>query len=370
MNILICIPTYNESENIAELIPLVFENSPQNTHILVIDDNSPDGTAEIVEGLVPAYTGCLHIMKRPEKQGLGRAYLAAFEWGYSRGYDAFLEMDADFSHDPKYIFQMIAELDKHDVVIGSRNIKGGAVEGWSVLRNLVSKGGSLYSRAVLNCPIYDLTGGFNLWQKAALEKIGLHNIISLGFSFQVEMKYKAYCAGCSIKEIPIVFPDRKRGISKMSRKVFLEALINVWKIKKDFRMDTGLYQAIKFALTGGLGTVTNLLIFFLCADIANLPATAVSVGCFIVAGTQNYIINHKWSFAKNTGGTNPSIKKWAVFLCSSVIGLIVNISVMNIILKNIVVPYKVIAQAAGIFSGLGVNFIMSKFVVFKKKENK
>jgi dolichol-phosphate mannosyltransferase len=120
------------------------------------------------------------------------------------------------------------------VVIGSRNIKGGAVEGWSAVRNMISKGGSLYSRMVLGCPVKDLTGGFNMWRKTALLKIGLQNIISRGYSFQVEMKYKAYNSGCSIKEIPITFPDRKFGKSEMSKRIFLEALINIWKIKVNF----------------------------------------------------------------------------------------------------------------------------------------
>lgn len=232
MNLLICIPTYNEAENIEALIRANFENSPANTNILVIDDNSPDGTAALVEKMAPEYPARLHLLKRPEKQGLGRAYLAAFEWGLSREYDAFLQMDADFSHNPKYIPQMIAELDQHDVVIGSRNIKGGAVEGWSALRHLLSKGGSLYARTVLGCPIRDLTGGFNMWRKSAFKKIALDAIISQGFSILIEMKYKAYRAGCSVKEVPILFIDREHGASKMSKKIFVEALVNIWKIKK------------------------------------------------------------------------------------------------------------------------------------------
>jgi putative flippase GtrA len=181
------------------------------------------------------------------------------------------------------------------------------------------------------------------------------------------MKYKAFRAKCTLKEIPIVFPDRKAGVSKMPLSYFTKALFDVWRIKFSCIKSVFFKQAIKFAITGGLGTITNLVIFFLCADIANLPATPVSVGCFIIAGTQNYIIHHKWSFAGNTRGTKPAIKKWALFLCSSVIGLIVNIVVMNMILENMSVPYKVIAQACGILSGLGVNFVMSKFIVFRRK---
>jgi dolichol-phosphate mannosyltransferase len=184
-----------------------------------------------VENLISQFPDRLHLLKRAGKQGLGTAYLAGFAWGWER-YSIFLEMDADFSHKPAYIPQMLNKIESFDVVIGSRNVRGGRVEGWSALRNLISKGGSLYSRMVLGCPIHDLTGGFNMWRKEALEKIGLANIISKGYSFQIEMKYRAYRAGCAVAEIPIVFPDRTKGASKMSKKIFIEALFNIWKLRR------------------------------------------------------------------------------------------------------------------------------------------
>jgi dolichol-phosphate mannosyltransferase len=159
LNLLVCVPTYNEAENIAPFIDAVFANLPPEAHILVIDDNSPDGTAQIVEKVVEKYPQKLYLLNRPEKQGLAAAYLSAFNWGISNSYDVFLEMDADFSHNPAYIPVMLNEIKTHDVIIGSRNIKDGSVEGWSFLRRFISKGGSLYSRAVLGCPIKDLTGG-------------------------------------------------------------------------------------------------------------------------------------------------------------------------------------------------------------------
>jgi len=237
MNFLVCIPTYNEAENIEHFIARVFEylpeNSSQQSSVLIIDDNSPDGTAAIVERLIVQYPNRLHILKRPGKQGLGKAYLAAFQWGLSRDFDVFLEIDADFSHNPKYISEMLREIETHDVVIGSRNIPGGSVEGWSFLRNCTSKGGSLYARLVLGCPVKDLTGGFNMWRKNTLLNIGLDRIVSEGYSFQIEMKYRAWRSGCSIKEIPILFTDRTQGASKMSKKILLEALIKIWKIKQN-----------------------------------------------------------------------------------------------------------------------------------------
>jgi dolichol-phosphate mannosyltransferase len=241
LRLLVCVPTYNEAENIAPFLDAVFANAPADAHILVIDDNSPDGTAGIVKDKREKCAERLHLLERPGKQGLAAAYLSAFEWGLSRGYDVFLEMDADFSHNPKYIPEMLREIQTYDAVIGSRNVRGGGVEGWSFVRNLISKGGSLYSRAVLGCPIKDLTGGFNMWTKTALEKIGLENIISKGYSFQVEMKYRSQAAGCAVKEIPIVFTDRKAGASKMSKRIFFEAMLNMWKIRRSVGKTTNLF---------------------------------------------------------------------------------------------------------------------------------
>jgi dolichol-phosphate mannosyltransferase len=366
MKFLTIIPTYNEVENIESLVRALFEKIPQNAGILVVDDNSPDGTAKIVENLIPRYPRRLYLLNRPEKQGLAQAYIAAFEWGIIRGYELFLEMDADFSHNPAYIPGMLKAIQTHDVVIGSRNIKGGAVEGWSFCRTIISKGGSLYARIILGCPIKDLTGGFNMWTKNTLEQIGLNHIVSKGYLFQVEMKYRAYTAGCSIKEIPILFPDRKYGASKMSKKIFLEALLNIWKIKKAIGKETAFDQFIKFFVTGGLGTITNLIIFFLCADLAGLPEIPVSMACFFIAASQNYVINHRWSFKAAKRKAVLSITKWGTFLCASLLGLGVNITVLNLVLVYFSLPYKFIAQVFGIVAGVGVNFAVSKMIVFRE----
>ena len=366
-SLLIIIPTYNEIENIVPLIEEVFSRVP-NAHILVVDDNSPDGTAAAVEKIAVTRPA-LHILKRSGKQGLASAYIDGFKWGIPKGYDVFLEMDADFSHNPEYIPEMLEQIKTYDVVIGSRNIKGGGVEGWSALRNMISKGGSLYSRIVLSCPIMDLTGGFNMWRKPALEKIGLDGIISKGYSFQVEMKFKAYHSGCSVKEIPILFPDRKHGSSKMSKKIFLEALINIWKIKKNAGVNNAIDQFIKFAITGGLGAVTNLFIFFLCADLAKIREIPVSIGCFIIAVTQNYIINHTWSFKQENHSEKLSIKKWFMFMCGSLLGLAINIYVMRFMITHFNLPWKFIGQACGIAAGMVFNFTVSKLVIFKRRKN-
>ena len=367
MRILIVIITYNEIENIGLLIPNVFEVIPPNVDVLVVDDSSPDGTGNAVENLSSKYPDRLFLLIRQLKEGTAAAYTAGFKWGLSRNYDAFLQFDGDFSHDPQYIPQMLEEIKTHDVVIGSRYIKGGGIKDWTLSRKIISRGGSLYSGLVLSCPIKDLTGGYNLWRRTTLEKIDLGKIISKSYSLQVELKYRAYCAGCSIKEIPIIFTDRKHGVSKISNNTIFEALSIMWKIKKVVGVDSGIDQFIKFSLTGGLGTITNLLIFFLCVDIIGFQPVIISIFCFFIAGTQNYIINHKWSFKYNDPNGKLSFKKWFLFLSGALFGYLMNISVMQLMIAHFVLPIKTLAQACGILAGLLINFIISKFFVFKKK---
>ena len=231
-SLLIVIPTYNEKENIEPLISEIFKTvPPPQTHILIVDDNSPDGTALIVEEIAKQ-NNSLHILKREKKMGGATAFLTGFSWGINNGFDILLAMDADFSHDPKYIPAMLKEIEKADLVIGSRNVPGGMIENRSFIRNILTKGGAFYCQFLLNCPIKDFTGGYNMWRKTTLEKIGLEDVVSRGYSFQIEMKYKTYKKGLNIVEVPIVFPDRKKGQSKMSGSFLLKALGDVWKIRK------------------------------------------------------------------------------------------------------------------------------------------
>jgi dolichol-phosphate mannosyltransferase len=231
MKPLVVIPTYNEAENLPLLIPRLFEAVPECVHVMIVDDSSPDGTAEVARELATHYPGRMMVEVRPAKAGLASAYIRAFVWGISNGYDRFIEMDADMSHDPAVLKQMLLESVTSDVVIGSRNIPGGCVIGWEPYRNFLSKVGSWYSRTVLGCPIRDLTGGYNLWTKRALRQIDLAHILSEGYFFQVEMKYRAYRKKLRIKEIPITFTDRKFGSTKMSFKIVLEGLLRVWQLR-------------------------------------------------------------------------------------------------------------------------------------------
>jgi dolichol-phosphate mannosyltransferase len=226
----ICIPTYNELENLPLIVPAVLESVPE-AHILVVDDNSPDGTGQVADELA-AKDDRIHVLHRKGKEGLGKAYLAAFQWALDKGYEFIFEFDADFSHKPEYIPGFLDRLKKDaDVVVGSRRVSGGGVENWGAARRFISWGGSMYARTVLGVPIRDLTGGFNGFRRSALERIGLGEVSSTGYCFQVELKYRACKRGLRVVETPIVFPDRTRGESKMSSEIFLEAVKQVWKLR-------------------------------------------------------------------------------------------------------------------------------------------
>lgn len=224
---LIIIPTYNESENVEKLLELIYEVK-NDLNILIVDDNSPDKTYEIIERLMEKkYKGKLFIHKRSGKLGLGTAYIAGFKWALERDYDYIFEMDADFSHNPKYIPEFLKEAKTHDLVIGSRYVPGGGVVNWGIIRKFISRGGSLYSRIILGAPIKDFTGGFKCFKRKTLENLNLDKIVSNGYSFQVELNYKVWLKGMKIKETPIIFEDRTLGQSKMSKKIFLEAILKV-----------------------------------------------------------------------------------------------------------------------------------------------
>lgn len=229
---LIVTPTYNERDNLATFVAGVRAAMPA-ADVLVVDDNSPDGTGDVADALAAADPQ-VRVLHRAGKLGLGTAYLTAFAQGLGEGYDRFFEMDADFSHDTRYLPDFVRALDDGaDVVIGSRNVPGGSVEGWGLGRHLVSKGGSLYSRTILGLGIRDLTSGYKAFTRRALEAIDLGSIRSNGYSFQIELTYRAVLRGMRVVEVPIVFVDRRAGHSKMSRAIFAEAIAMVWKLRFD-----------------------------------------------------------------------------------------------------------------------------------------
>jgi dolichol-phosphate mannosyltransferase len=224
--LVVCLPTYNERENLEAMVSALREVLPDDGRILVIDDNSPDGTGEIADRLAGELDR-VEVLHRTRKDGLGPAYLDGFRRALELGADLVVEMDCDFSHDPADVPRLAAAAEDADVVLGSRYVRGGGTRNWGLLRRLISRGGSLYAQILLGLPIRDLTGGFKVYRRAVLETIDLDAIDSKGYAFQIEGTYRALRAGFRVVEVPIVFADREVGGSKMSRSIVLEA---IWKV--------------------------------------------------------------------------------------------------------------------------------------------
>jgi dolichol-phosphate mannosyltransferase len=229
MRSLVIIPTYNEKENISKIIPLVLQQDPK-MEVLVVDDNSPDGTGKIVQKLM-TNDSRINLIQRERKSGLGTAYIAGFRYALENGYDYIFEMDSDFSHDPAYIPDFLQAISDADLVLGSRYIKGVNVVNWPITRLLLSFYANVYARWVTGLPVKDSTGGFKCFKREVLEKVGLDNIHSNGYAFQIEMSFRVWKKGFKLKEIPIIFVDRRVGESKMSKRIVREAIWMVWKLR-------------------------------------------------------------------------------------------------------------------------------------------
>ena len=233
MKTLVISPTYNEGKNIESLVNQVLGPNP-DYHLLIVDDNSPDGTAAIVKELQQTYPN-LSLEVRTGKAGLGTAYLFGFKWALERGYEAIVQIDADLSHDPKDVPRLVSELQNYDLIIGSRYVEGVSVVNWPIRRLILSYGANMYSRTVTGMPINDGTGGFKAWRGSLLRKIELNKVKSQGYSFQIEMNFRAWRKNARIKEEPIIFVDRTIGESKMSKAIMYEAIwmvlrLRIWKI--------------------------------------------------------------------------------------------------------------------------------------------
>jgi dolichol-phosphate mannosyltransferase len=226
---LIIIPTYNEADNVSKIIPEVLAQD-EGFNILIVDDNSPDGTANLVKEMQKTNSR-IHLIERPSKQGLGTAYVAGFKYALSHGFDFVFEMDADFSHDPKMLMKLLAKAEECDLVIGSRYISGVNVVNWPLRRLILSYSANLYTRIITGLPVKDATAGFKCYRRAVLESFDLDLIKSNGYSFQIETNFLAWKHGFRICEVPIVFTDRREGISKMSNHIVFEAAWMVWKLK-------------------------------------------------------------------------------------------------------------------------------------------
>lgn len=226
---LIIFPTYNEKENIEKIVHAVLPMDPR-INVLIVDDNSPDGTGKIADRLA-AQEEKVNVLHRQQKNGLGRAYIAGFKWAIERGYDYVFEMDADFSHGPEYIKDFLREIRSYDLVVGSRYISGVNVINWPMSRLLLSYFANMYTRIVSGLPMRDATGGFKCFRREVLEAIDLDEVRSSGYAFQIEMSMRAWKKNFRIKEIPIIFYDRTAGESKMSKKIMMEAVYRVWWLR-------------------------------------------------------------------------------------------------------------------------------------------
>ncbi len=229
MKALIVMPTYNERENITPIVEEILRYAPQ-VDILIVDDNSPDGTGDIAEALHERFPN-VSVMHRAGKLGLGTAYIAGFRYALEQGYELVLEMDADFSHDPRYLPDLLAEAERADLVIGSRYVRGGGTPNWSPLRRFISGGGNIFARAVLMLPVKDATAGYRCYRSSVLKTLDLGSITSQGYAFQVEMTYQTLKHGFRVSEVPIMFVDRRVGKSKMSRKIFIEGFVFVLRAR-------------------------------------------------------------------------------------------------------------------------------------------
>ena len=227
---LVIIPTYNEQKNIVDICKKILEIN-LGFDILIVDDNSPDGTGELADDLAKQHPE-IHLLHNKKKAGIGIAYIKGFKWGLSKDYDFFFEMDADFSHNPDDLPRLMLEMDNCDLCIGSRYIEGGGTINWPLWRMLISKfAARYYTRIITGMPVHDTTAGFKCFRRSVLEAIDLDSIHSEGYSFQIEMHFRVWKRGFRIKEIPIIFTDRRQGLSKMSKWIVLEAIFMVWKIK-------------------------------------------------------------------------------------------------------------------------------------------
>ena len=220
------LPTYEEAENVEAFVAAARAKLPASAQVLIVDDNSPDGTGEIADRLAEEHEG-VSVLHRPRKEGLGPAYIAGFRRALAGGAGLVLEMDSDFSHDPAYLPRLLEAAERADLVIGSRYVPGGGVSEWGALRRAISRGGSAYARLVLGVEVQDLTGGFKCFRREVLEAIDLDTIQARGYAFQVEMTYRAIQRGFEVVEVPIVFRDRQAGSSKMNRSIVAEA---VWRV--------------------------------------------------------------------------------------------------------------------------------------------
>jgi dolichol-phosphate mannosyltransferase len=312
---IVIIPTYNEHENLVPLVRQVLETAP-DTDVLIVDDGSPDGTGALADGLAEADTR-VNVIHRTGKQGLASAYREGFQHALERGYELITQMDADFSHRPEDLPRLLECAATADVVVGSRNVAGGRTEGWPRLRQFISRGGSIYTRTLLRLPIRDCTSGFKCIRRRALASIDIDNVSAAGYGFQVETNYLFHRAGMQLAEVPIVFPNRSAGKSKMSSGIFVEALALVWRLRWNNRprfqnasstarrtVDQHRGRFMRFAAVGGTGVVVNSGLLFVFVNKVGLGPLAAAAIATEVSILSNFALNDRWTFRAFRGGAS------------------------------------------------------------------
>lgn len=361
MRILLVIPTYNERDNISRLLSEVARQGQEGLDVLVVDDGSPDGTAALVKEN-KGFGQNIFLLERSGKQGLGTAYRDAFRWGLERDYDVFIEMDADFSHNPSHLHPLIKRIEAYDFVIGSRYVSGGRVENWSRFRKLVSSLGSLYARLVLGKNIRDFTGGFNVWRRSILEKVNLGTLSASGYFFQIELKFRALEAGGRFWEEPIIFKNREQGQSKISSRILREAFWRVLVLRW-YSFPESYREFIKFSLVGASGFIVDfgLLVFFVeTLGYSVFMANALS---FSLAVINNFLWNKLWTFRQRSSRSSFQLGK---FFSVSLVGLALNLFLMKVLVGMGI--FYLGAKVIITFIVVAWNFFANRYWTFRRAQ--
>ena len=356
-NYCIVLPTYNEAENIEKLIVKIFSEAKTingwKINILVVDDKSPDGTGKIVKKLKKKFD-LLHLLEG-DKQGLGVAYIRGFKYAMAKiKPDALFEMDADFSHPPKLIASFLKGIDEgYDFIIGSRYIPGGATPDWNFSRKLISGGGNFFARVVAGLmEIHDCTSGFRCISSKLIKKIDLDKLGAKGYSFQMNLLYEAKVSGAKFKEVPLVFPDRTKGKSKMKSSDIIEFFFNSFRL----RLRTW-EKLIKFCIVGGTGVIVNTGILALLKEIVHIDYRIASIFAIELAIVWNFFLNDAWTFKKSTNKSN-TFTKMMKFHGVSIVGAIINWGVL-VLLTDLAHIFYIISNLIGIIVATAWNYIVN-----------
>lgn len=355
---IVLIPTYDEKKNIEKIIDAVFRSAPK-VHVLVIDDSSPDGTGGIVKKLIPKFQHRLHLMTRLKKEGLGKAYIAGFHWALQRKYKNIITMDADFSHDPKYLPKMLAMAKKYDVVVGSRYIRGGGVRGWDWKRQLNSRGANFVTRLMLGIKAHDATAGFKVYKDSFLRQLPLNKLVSSGYAFQVEMLYLAKEKDAKVCEVPIVFADRRAGESKISGELTKSAKI-VFRLFVRRRI---VRQAAKFMGVGLMNVFVDWGIYFALTRWIHLDEIPSRIISSCIALTSSYIFNRIWTFQSRDRAVAQQFIK---FIIVNGLGLVWNNLLFAFFIKTLHI-YDLIALVLTTIIVFFWNFGLTKIWAFRDK---